>query len=292
MLCKRPYVPMPTVNAGALMSKQRNHANRKYGCGRCLPCRIFRARVWCHRIMLETVQHEHNSFLTLTYQHAPKELVPAHARNFIKRLRKNIQPRKISYYLCGEYGTAGTQRPHYHAILFGVSPLEKTLVDKAWSINGQSIGYTWLGDVTSASAGYVAGYITKGLDNPDDKRLDGKHPQFSRCSTKPAIGLRTIQDMAERIRKSQFYDGEPVTELCYGNGRKMPLGRYLFNKLGSELEWLVTDIEEEQEQRINEYITEAIQPDMNWYCMIKNKGRFPIQKQKAKHETFNKRSKI
>lgn len=292
MMCNRPYVPHPTVKAGALVSKQKNYAVRKYGCGKCLPCRIFRARVWCHRIMLETVQHDHNSFLTLTYEHAPKELVPAHPKNFIKRLRKYIAPRKISYYLCGEYGTRGTRRPHYHAILFGIAPGEKALVDKAWSINGSIIGHTWLGDVTSASAGYVAGYITKGLDNEDDPWLEGRHPQFSRCSTKPAIGLRTIQDMAQKIRENRWYDNQPVTELRYGNGRRMPLGRYLFNKMGAELNWLVSDVEDLEEERINNYLIDAIQPDMNWYCMIKNKSRVSREKQKKKNLILHTRSKV
>lgn len=288
MICKKPWCKHPTVNVGALCSKQKEHATQRFPCGKCLPCRVYRSRVWTHRIMLETIQHEKNTFATLTYADPPGQLVPADPRNFFKRLRKALFPRRISYYLCGEYGDK-TGREHYHAIIFGVAPNEKKRVDNAWSIDGKSIGHTWLGSVTSASAGYVAGYITKGMDNPDDPWLDGRQPHFSRCSTKPAIGLRTIQDMAEKLKRSKFYDGKPFTALQYGNGKTMPLGRYLFNILGMELGWKVSEIEALHSEWTNDYIESAIIPNLNWYQMVKEKGRIPREKLIKRKKIFDKR---
>ena len=65
--------------------------------------------------------HDASSFVTLTYDddHLPdnQSLELAHWQRFAKQIRDNIGP--FRYFHCGEYGSI-TQRPHLHAILFGV----------------------------------------------------------------------------------------------------------------------------------------------------------------------------
>lgn len=76
----------------------------------------------------------------------------------------------IRYFACGEYG-GKTDRPHYHAIIFG-----HVFPDwKPWrqSVSGHLLyrsadfervwgkGHCEIGDVTSQSAGYVSRYILK-----------------------------------------------------------------------------------------------------------------------------------
>ena len=108
MLCKNPYSP---------------YEGTYVGCGRCLFCRIHGARVWQHRLMLEESVWELSCFATLTYDEMrepydrsvnPKELV-----NFMKRLRRRMEPLKVRFYGVGEYGEE-SGRPHYHVCLFGV----------------------------------------------------------------------------------------------------------------------------------------------------------------------------
>ena len=104
------------------------------GCGQCLPCRINKRREWTFRLELEASLHEHNSFVTLTYadQFLPEDgsVNPRHTQLWLKRLRKVLDPRKVRFFLCGEYGDQ-TFRPHYHACLFGVG-LDDAHLDRDW----------------------------------------------------------------------------------------------------------------------------------------------------------------
>lgn len=170
-MCKKPFVkgisPFP--------------------CGQCLPCRLNRRRLWTHRLLLEQHSHEFSSFATLTYSDdalpAGNTLVPKHTQDWLKRLRALLGPaRPLRYYLVGEYGDE-SQRPHYHAALFGLSHLEGELLRTSWGH-----GHIQLGTLTKESAQYIAGYVTKKMTAPDDPRLQGRHPEFARMSLRPGIG--------------------------------------------------------------------------------------------------------
>lgn len=130
-------------------------------CGKCLPCRIARTREWSLRIIHELPYWEHATFVTFTYK--PEFLPPGgtlekkHLQDFFKRLRKSIAPRKIRYYASGEYGDK-KGRPHYHAIIFGISlpEAQKTFPD-LWPM-GRFFKKNF-GLVTYDSARYVAQYL-------------------------------------------------------------------------------------------------------------------------------------
>lgn len=233
MICDKPYV----------------QGVRAFPCGQCMPCRINRRRLWSNRILLESCKHEHNSFLTLTY--APDNLpllqaddptsatlAPRDLQLFIKRLRK-ICSRPIRYFAVGEYGDE-TWRPHYHAALFGVSPLEVELVRKAWSIDGKPIGHIMLGDLSRASAAYIAQYCTKKLTAADDPRLQGRHPEFTRMSLRPGIGALAVDDIVKSLSGSlgkRMLDatGDVPLSIKIG-GKDVPLGRYLRRKIRQGLD--------------------------------------------------------
>lgn len=200
-----------------------------FGCGQCLPCRISRRRIWSHRMLLESVVHGDSAFVTLTYDddHKPAfgSLRPKDAQDWLKRLRKFIAPKKVRYFLVGEYGEQ-TQRPHYHAALFGMSPLEWDTIEKTWGL-----GYTHVGDLTWDSAQYIAGYVTKKMTSPDDLRLKGRHPEFARMSLKPGIGAVAMEAVAMSLQTEHGTDlvgtvGDVPSSLSHGR-RQKPLGRYL-----------------------------------------------------------------
>lgn len=143
-------------------------------CGRCVGCRLERARNWTIRIMHEAQMHEENCFITLTYKdehlsygRTQATLNKRDLQLFWKRLRKETNVKGIRYFACGEYGEQ-RQRPHYHACVFGFDFKDKVLLsskndndlyrsdflDSVWSN-----GHCSIGALTAGSAAYVARYI-------------------------------------------------------------------------------------------------------------------------------------
>jgi len=140
--------------------------------------------------------HDQNCFITLTLdddhlvyggqQHAI--LVPRDLELFWKQLRKRTG-RRFRYFACGEYGSK-SNRPHYHACVFGLDFEDK----KLWKVeNGINLytsdfldsvwkrGMCTVGDVTFESAAYVARYTMK-KHTRLDALLKGIPPEFIRMS--------------------------------------------------------------------------------------------------------------
>lgn len=247
MLCVKPFVPLTS--------------HIPFGCTQCLPCRINRRRNWSFRMLLESMKHGDSSFITLTYADAQQEkpckvckgpckrcdcyvhsdqVQPWHARNFLKRFRKILEPQKIRYFLVGEYGSE-TQRPHYHLIVFGVSSLVAGGLDGFSGIVRDSwrCGHVYVGDANIDSMQYVAGYVTKKLTSKDDERLNGRHPEFARMSLRPGIGATAIDDIARAMDtdaglQQLIESGDVPHTLKLGN-KSLPLARYMRRKLRGKL---------------------------------------------------------
>lgn len=235
LLCKSPYM------RGLLAC----------GCGQCTPCRLNRRRLWTSRLMLEAMAHTNNAFVTLTYDQErfpPGGSVnPDHVQDWLKRLRFEIAPTRIRYYLVGEYGDS-TFRPHYHVALFGLPTCVRgrtehrlssccgpcDLVRNTWGFGGVD-----LGELTMQSSAYIAGYVTKKMTKADDPRLEGRAPEFARMSLRPGIGALSIPEIAKTVQDSMYEDtlkaeGDVPVSLNRGR-RSMPLGRYLRRKLREEI---------------------------------------------------------
>lgn len=221
MLCKFPYM------LGVIPC----------GCGRCLPCTINRRRIWTHRILLESMSHGQSSFVTLTYDddHVPRDgsLRPIDMCNWLKRLRKEVAPRRLRYYVVGEYGD-DSWRPHYHGAIFGLSSQENEVVKQTWGK-----GNVYCGDLTFNSAQYIARYVTKKLTDKEDLRLWGKYPEFSRMSRKPGIGAHSVQSVARTFlqccSEGLVKDLADVPGVLRHGKKLMPLGRYLKGKFRENL---------------------------------------------------------
>lgn len=154
----------------------------KVPCGKCTACRIAHSSEWAVRIIHELDSWKGDGlFVTLTYDedHLPsdKQLNPKHLELFWKRLRKVLTPRKIRYYACGEYGE-NEGRPHYHAIIFGLSACCQCVCCRGprWPtpkggdcellLDSWGQGNLHIGSVTYDSARYVADYIFKKKSGP------------------------------------------------------------------------------------------------------------------------------
>lgn len=177
-------------------------------CGRCMGCRLDRSRDWAIRCVHESKLHKQNSFVTLTY--SPEHLPPdnglhyEHFQKFIRRLRKKAP--KFRFFMCGEYGD-DTDRPHYHAILFGLSFPDQQRFggsDAKPVYISRTLEHIWgLGSCTVqavnfSTARYVAGYIHKKRLGKDaakfyervttDGEIISRALPLSRMSLKPGIG--------------------------------------------------------------------------------------------------------
>ncbi|UPW41755.1 replication initiator protein [Peromfec virus RodF7_16] len=171
-------------------------------CGRCFECRQRYASDWSIRCYHESILHEENTFLTLTY--SDEFLPPASSLRqrdvqlFLKRLRKSIAPKKIRYFYCGEYGPK-TLRPHYHLLLFNYYPKDAVKVQASKKEGYASaeimrlwpFGYHILGNAGYASARYVARYCLKKSSAP--LRILGREPEFMRMSRRPGLGFEFLQ---------------------------------------------------------------------------------------------------
>lgn len=220
-------------------------------CGRCLPCRHARRRLWSNRMFLESLVSKESCFVTLTYSN--EKLPPGgtldadHVQRFLKRLRKNLSPLKLRFFLVGEYGDR-SERPHYHLILFGVGVLSAPLIEKAWRcpIDHTPYGYVDVKEANEATFQYVAGYCLKKMTSADDHRLNGRYPEFRRFSNRPGLGAAAVDVIISQLQEGPGYlevehAGDVPYRLMVG-GKQLFLGRYirrlLREKIGFTQEWI------------------------------------------------------
>ncbi|UDN67803.1 replication initiator protein [robinz microvirus RP_131] len=220
-------------------------------CGRCIGCRLEKARQWGLRCLHEARLWPFNQYVTLTYddEFLPPggTLVMRDVQLFMKRLRKR---RKASLsnpirFFCGaEYGDQNG-RPHYHLLLFNLQlddllffrrnkrgePLyQSKFLEECWQL-----GHVTVGAVTFDSAVYCAKYALKKVTGDPAKEFyqvfdeDGviydRLPEFALMSRRPGIGSgyyakygKEVRDHdnvivdGRKARPPRFYDTR--SELC------------------------------------------------------------------------------
>ena len=199
-------------------------------CGECIACRLNYARDWAIRCTHEASLHEQNSFVTLTFndENLPKDgsVRPSHISDFMRKLRKKIQPRKVRFYGCGEYGSR-LGRCHYHILLFGYDFADKSLWKSGINRTGRPSmrnsgrfslytskelegfwqkGFTTTGEVTLESAGYVARYIGKKINGVKQLEHYGKckMPEFALMSRAFGIGKKWYEKYKTSIYPKDF----------------------------------------------------------------------------------------
>lgn len=225
-------------------SKDGGTYRQQVRCGKCEGCLLERSRQWAVRCMHEAAMYEENCMVTLTY--SPEEL-PMYGsldktdfQKFIKRLRKEIAPRRVRYFHCGEYGKL-LGRPHYHALLFGFDFPDKArwtvrrgmpvwrseMLETLWPV-----GQSEIGSVTFESAAYVARYCLKKRHGQaakehyervayDTGEIMTVDPEYISMSLKPGIGAPWLEKYGRDVYPSdevivrgktmkppRFYDGQ------------------------------------------------------------------------------------
>lgn len=177
--------------------------------------------------MHEKQLHDAAWFVTLTYrdQELPENgsLRPQDFRRFVKALRRDYPAGAVRFFGCGEYGER-SQRPHYHAVLYGPHFLDRhflrsTSSGDVWRSPALESywphGHSELGTVTAASTAYVAGYVRKKVSRRVNEdaylRVDDHtgelveiHQEFTRMSLRPAIGRRWIERYWQDVYPRDF----------------------------------------------------------------------------------------
>ena len=167
-------------------------------CQQCASCRLKSSFDWAIRCSLEAEEHEHNYFVTLTYDdfHLPRgEFVDFKGDVYDSNLRlkdcqlflKNLREWErtvnsntgVKVFYCGEYGDLNG-RPHYHLCLFGVSNIpdlvfqrrsgefnyyKSVLYESFWSDKSLGLGiprgFVDITDLSFDTVAYTARYVMK-----------------------------------------------------------------------------------------------------------------------------------
>lgn len=220
-------------------------------CGQCIGCLLKRSRDWATRCYAELAYHDKACFVTLTYDdfNVPvttyvkdgetKEALSLRYDDivkFMKRLRKKIDPARVRYYACGEYGSR-TQRPHYHAIIFGYdfskdAKLLKMSKDGFPYFTSEELKELWpfghhlICDVNWSTCAYVARYCTKKEYGKESfYTYHNVETPKSTMSLKPGIGRQYYED-----HKSEIYENYEMFVKTWKGGMKTRPPRY-FDRL-------------------------------------------------------------
>lgn len=188
--------------------------------------------------MNEASLHDENCFITLTYKEAGYNLVYKDFQDFMKRLRFRFRPRKIRFFMCGEYGEISS-RPHFHAILFGFNfpDLEllstrggnrlytSKLLEQLWPHGMSSVG-----SASFESAAYVARYVMKkvkdgsefhGIYDPETGEIFERVKEFGHMS----LGRGSDRGIGYRYYRNFKSDIYPRGKIVV-NGRECRPPRY------------------------------------------------------------------
>lgn len=145
-------------------------------------------------------------FLTLTYNNdnlpSDKSIHKDELQRFFKRLRKRVckdfgKEHRVKYYACGEYGEKG-DRPHYHAIIFGLSVMDAMIMlPDLWTL-----GFFKIMPVYYESCKYVCSYVMKKYNGDKAKEVYGTKQIPFRLSSQ-GLGKEYALKNKEQIIRNQ-----------------------------------------------------------------------------------------
>ena len=225
------HTPVVSHSTGELL------VNHEVPCGKCYWCMRAKSSHWRTRLVLEELHSETPPiFVTLTYEdkklpsvYVPfpeyryvSALDPTHLRNFLKRCRKSLSPRKIRFFAIGEYG-GETARPHYHILFFNYPKRRPTDDYDQWV---KPLSSSWndgnvdVRTVTTGIVSYLSGYHALRYSSPE-----GWPKPFMRCSK--GLGLPTPDEL-DYIRRTSVNGNPNMSAIGSPGGFHSP---YVWNKL-------------------------------------------------------------
>lgn len=340
MLCRNPFVLDKSFRSFQSKDPRVWRKGIPFSCGHCLACRVKKRREWSTRLALEATQHPCAAFVTLTYDErfvpltkdGMRTLSLEDLQKFFKRLRRDFERRKkkaypLRYFAVGEYGSRGTQRPHYHFIVFGVDAYDPDFirsVHHAWSKpatpglhdTGDIMGIYTIDPLTEKRVAYCAGYVMKKLIEPtkrfkvvDGRRVldrnrstrndDGQLAEFRTMSRRPGLASDALAGYLELFLTSPAFRryltelGDVPTTFRH-LGKVYFFDRYLRGKLREALgvEYDATEYFAQQREEFFLWQSEG-EPDGYWpyHLSKKDDQKFKQLKDRIKRQ-MQKRSKI
>lgn len=225
-------------------------------CGRCVGCRLEKARQWGMRCLHEKKMWADSAYVTLTYddKFLPDggTLMLRDLQLFMKRLRKKRGSNKdnpIRFFAGGEYGEVN-RRPHYHVLLFNCAFRDQLFY--TYNKRGEPLytsgelselwfqGHSTIGEVTFDSAVYCAKYALKKVSisehssdavkaeyearyvvYDEDGIVYERVPEFAVMSRRPGIGAGYYDKYGYEVRA---HDSVVL------NGREVRPGRFYDTK--------------------------------------------------------------
>lgn len=216
-----------------------HHSDGKvFACRDCNACIETRLNAWVSRALAESVVAGHTYAITMTYADLPNGHRPIGAtvfdysdiQRFLKRLRFNYHrlyggSGQIRYIACGEQGSKGTQRVHWHIILFSQNDIrpatewvdfetqkpvapENVMMDTNYNTDVWPHGHILLQTPNAKGIRYALKYALKQQFGAAKSEGTNRLPKsenwaasFFKMSKKPPIGLPyliKICDDAER----------------------------------------------------------------------------------------------
>ena len=268
-------------NGKMLFQKPSGHSGAyvKIACKLCVGCRLDHRRNWATRMMHEASMHPDSQFVTFQYndESIPPDgdLYQRDMQLFFKRLRRKLPERKIRYVYSGEYGEKYS-RPHYHAIIFGLSLPDKIIKDT--NDRGEALyqsefleniwgnGFTTIGAVSYQSCAYVAAYMLKDINGDYRKTDDEGNPNpyhtidlstgeltvrkrpYARYSNRPGIGAAWID--------KYYRDVFPQDRVITMDGIR-PVPPYYFHRLKKLDPKLYEIVKAKREASLDDEIVQA-----------------------------------
>lgn len=173
-------------------------------CRICSLCQSNYRKDWVGRCIAEKLTSTKTWVITLTYgggnHDAAQTLRYEHVQLMLKKLRNHGY--KVRYMVAGEYGSGGTERAHWHIVLFfkGASPTFK--LNKRYNHPIWEHGFIFVEEPHHANFYYATKYTTK-KTNEKFRELDFRFSKF------PALGHGYFMELAdgyvkEKIAPSDF----------------------------------------------------------------------------------------
>lgn len=233
-------------------------------CGKCFHCRKNRQNDWSVRLFEESKDWLFIDFVTFTYNdkslpvnceldYATGELRKLSTLRMsdlsgaFKRFRTRYERQfgekiEMRYFFCGEYGSLGSQRPHYHALIFyNCDPRRLNILYSDWE---EKYGYTCVKNVGNSRADkqkvsiYVSKYLTKTFFCSRQQDIDDCLIERPRYVMSKGIGEGYLKRMKSYHTDCDIYTMVDRMFYSFGDKYRYQLPRYYKDRLYHKKEFI------------------------------------------------------